>query len=35
VARGHDDVWLEPVLLRTTTANQLVWSILDRLNEID
>jgi hypothetical protein len=35
VARGHDDVWLEPVLLRTTTDDHLIWSILDRLNEID
>jgi hypothetical protein len=35
VARGHDDVWLEPVLLRTTTDDRLIWSILDRLNDID
>jgi hypothetical protein len=35
VARGHDDVWLEPVLLRTTTDDHLIWSILDGLNEID
>jgi hypothetical protein len=35
VARGNDDVWLEPVLLRTTTEDHLIWSILDRLNEID
>jgi hypothetical protein len=35
VARGDDDVWLDPVLLRTTTDDHLIWSILDRLNEID
>ncbi len=35
VARGLDDVWLEPVPLRTTTDDHLIWSILDRLNEID
>jgi hypothetical protein len=34
VARGDDDVWLDPVLLRTTTDDHLIWSILDRLNEI-
>jgi hypothetical protein len=35
VARGDDDVWLDPVLLRTTTDDHLIWSILDRLTEID
>jgi len=35
VARGDDDVWLDPVLLRTTTDDHLIWSILDRLNAID
>jgi hypothetical protein len=35
VARGHDDVWLEPVLLRTTTDDHLIWSILDRLNDVE
>jgi hypothetical protein len=35
VARGHDDVWLDPVLLRTTTDDHLMWSILDRLNDVE
>ena len=35
VARGHDDVWLDPVLLRTTTDDHLIWSILDRLNDVE
>lgn len=31
---GDHDIVLKPVLLRTTTDEQLTWSILDRLNEI-
>jgi hypothetical protein len=31
---GENDIVLKPVLLRTTTDAQLMWSILDRLNDI-
>lgn len=31
---GDDDIVLRPVLMRTTTDEQLAWSILDRLNDM-
>jgi hypothetical protein len=34
VAAGQVDVQLDPVLLRTTTDDRLIWSILDRLQEL-
>ena len=34
VVAGDRDVVLKPVLLRTTTDERLVWSILDRLNAV-
>lgn len=35
VARGHEGIDLEPVLLRTTTDDRLIWSMLDRVKAID
>jgi hypothetical protein len=35
VITAQEHVELEPVLLRITTNDSLVWSIMDRLNAID
>jgi hypothetical protein len=35
VMLGRPDIELEPVLLRTTTDDRLIWSILDRLQTIE
>jgi hypothetical protein len=32
---GEQDIVLKPVLLRTTTREELMWSVLDRLNDVD
>jgi len=35
VILGQQDIHLDPVLLRTTTDDRLVWSLLDRLHTIE